>query len=644
MINILRSPQNPILTPAPNLTWEKEATFNPSVVMENHLYHMLYRAQSPNQLNLGINMKLSTIGHALSRDGVNFSSHRLLIKPEYDWEIYGCEDPRVTYLDDKYYIFYTALSSYPFTPPGIRIGVAVTSDFKNIDAKFPVTIFNSKAMALFPERIMGKIAAILTVHTDMPPAKICLALFDREEEIWSRDYWSNWYEKLDSRVIGLLRSLEDQVEVGAVPLWTEYGWLLIYSYIRNYRSNHKIFGIETALLDLDNPQKVVGRSRESMMVPELYYELNGQVDNVIFPSGAIIEDNKVSIYYGAADTTCCLASCSLIDVLAGVLPLSHPIVKKAKSREVKFTRFEGNPIISPIHEHKWESKLTFNPAAVYAGNKVHLLYRAMGDDNTSVMGYASSLDGIHFTDRSAHPVYTPREDFEIKKHPGDSGCEDPRITELEGRFYMCYTAFNGTSPWKVALTSISIEDFLAKNWNWNKPVLISPPDKNDKNTCIFSEKIKGNYVFLHRFDPSIWIDYKKDLNFGNDNWLRGQILLQPRVNSWDSEKIGIASPPLKTEAGWLLIYHGLSKYSLKYRLGAVLLDLHNPSEVINRLDYPILEPEYNYENKGLRPGTVFACGAVVIKDQLYIYYGGADQFVAVAWVKLEELLDALESR
>ncbi len=118
-------------------------------------------------------------------------------------------------------------------------------------------------------------------------------------------------------------------------------------------------------------------------------------------------------------------------------------------------------------------------------------------------------------------------------------------------------------------------------------------------------------------------------------------MMHPREESWDSEKIGIAGPPLRTEEGWLLIYHGLSKHDKKYRLSAALLDLGNPAKVLARLEYPILEPQTDYENVGDRPGTVFSCGNVIIGDKLYIYYGAADQVVAVASCTMNDLLSAL---
>lgn len=643
MIKISRYTGNPILTPVSKHRWESEGTFNGSVVRDGEKYHMVYRALSAKESYLGENINLSTIGYTNGPDGKHFGEHSQLIIPENDWELYGCEDPRVTKFGNKYFIFYTALSSYPFTPPGIRIGVAVTSDFKKIEEKHPVTYFNSKAMALFPEKINGKIAAVLTVNTDLPPSKICIALFDSEEQIWSREFWGQWYSSLNQYLLPLQRSANDQVEVGAVPVKTKYGWLILYSYISNYTSQSKTFGIEAVLLDLNNPFTITGKTESSLLVPEKEYELYGNVSKVTFPSGAVINGDQLYMYYGASDTTCCLATLNINDLAAELLFKAHTGAghQTQQKKRVALERFAGNPIIKPDPNHLWENKLAFNPAAIYENGKVHILYRAQGTDGVSVVGYATSVDGTTITERLPEPIYTPREDFEKKTTPGDSGCEDARITRLWDRFYMTYTAYDGKNPPRVALTTISVADFNNRKFNWDKPKLISPPGRDDKNTCVLPGMSEGRYIFLHRFNPCIWIDFKDDLNFGENNWLDGTILLRPRPESWDSEKIGIGAPPLMTADGWLLIYHGLSKHDWKYRLGAALLNKNHPEKVISRLEYPILEPETKYENRGLRPGTVFACGAVIILDKLYVYYGGADQFVGVASMKLQDLLDAL---
>lgn len=639
MLTLTRASENPILLPGKN-DWEKRAAFNGNVVLHDGVYHMVYRALSVTMYYQGNSMSLSTIGYATSTDGVNFTDHRQLIKPEYPWELFGCEDPRVTFFEGKFYIFYTALSNYPFSAPGIKVGVAITRDFKTIEEKHLVTPFNAKAMGLFPQRVNGKIAVILAANTDLPPSKIGVALFDKEEEMWDEEYWNNWYSYLDDHSLNLQRSPEDQVEVGAVPIHTKNGWLLIYSYIKNYHSDKKVFGIEVALLDNDDPRIVLSRTNGPLLTPEKDYEKYGDVPNIVFPSGALIKDNTLNVYYGGADTNVCLATCKVDELLDAMHPEGLP-QPHHKTHNVVLTRFEENPIITPIEDHPWEKKATFNPAAFLENGKIHIVYRAMSDNNESTFGYASSTDGLHIEERLADPIYVPREMFERNADgDGNAGCEDPRITKLDDRYYILYTAYDGEHPPRVAMSSIAVEDFLKHEWNWALPKLISPPDIDDKDACIFPERINDKYVFLHRLQSGIWIDTVDDLHFYEGNYLGGKILFQPREGKWDSVRIGIAGPPHKTEKGWVLLYHGIT-HEHEYLLGAALLKLDNPTEILARLDEPIFTPEMQYEREGQIPNVVFPCGSVVKDDTLFVYYGGADSVVGVASVSFPELLDAL---
>lgn len=640
MIKAKRYQRNPILAPNEEESWEAVAVFNGSVVKEKNKYHLVYRAISSPQQYFDRDIELSSIGYTISNDGITFKSRKLFITPEYKWEQFGCEDPRITKLDDKYFIFYTTLSDYPHTPSGIKIGLAITKDFSQVEEKHKVTHFNSKAMALFPERINGKIGAILTVGTDKPPARIALVFFDKEEQIWSEEYWSSWLSSLEKYTLSLSREENDHVEVGAPPVKTKDGWLLVYCHIKNYFSPPPVFGIEAVLLDLKNPLKIIGRTTQPLLVPKEEYERYGKVPNVIFPSGALIEKGVLKIYYGAADTVLCLAQLGLKDLLKEISPVRRKKIAQSDAKRVSLERHRGNPILQPIPKHSWESKYVFNPAAVYENGKVHIVYRAMGEDQISVLGYASSIDGVNIEERLAEPIYVPREDFEKKRELGYSGCEDPRITRIGDKLYICYTAHDGGDPIQIALCAISVSDFLKKRWNWSEPKIISCPERNDKNACVMSEKIKNKYVFFHRIGGCIWIDFESNLNFKEGSWLGGKLLMHPDTKGWDSEKIGIAGPPIKTEEGWLLVYHGLSRQDRKYRLGAILLDLENPDKIVSKLDYPILEPEAEYEKKGLRPNTVFSCGSVVIKKRLFVYYGAADQVVCMASVDLKKLIKA----
>lgn len=640
MVTLKRAAENPILLPSSINDWEKRAAFNGSVIMYENEAHMFYRALSSLTYYQGHSLSLSTIGYATGKDGIHFSNHRQLIQPELSWEIFGCEDPRITYLDNKFYIFYTALSNYPFNADGIKVGLAIFDDMQTVSKKHLVTPFNAKAMSLFPEKINGKYAVILTANTDLPPSKIGMAFFEKEEDIWNKNFWNNWYAYLDDHTLPLLRDSKDQVEIGAPPLKTDKGWLLIYSYIKNYHSDKKIFGIEAVLLDFENPFQIVGRTDHPLLIPEADYELYGEVPNIVFPSGAIIRDNELKVYYGAADNSCCLASCNLNDLL-NEMTEKHAPQNASTTDNLSVKRFEENPVLIPIAEHLWESKAVFNPGAIYEGGKIHLLYRAMSMNNISCLGYASTIDGHHFDERLAEPVYIPREVFEKNNQTHTNyGCEDPRITKINDRIYILYTAYDGVNPPRVAMSSIAVQDFLNKKWQWEIPKLISPPENDDKDACVLPKKVNGKYVFFHRLEKCIFVDYIDDLEFLNGKYLGGTIILKPRPDKWDSVRIGIASVPIETEKGWLMFYHGVDKNG-HYKVSACLLDLERPDKVINRLDEPFFSPDKKYEIEGQIRNVVFPCGTVILDDNIFIYYGGGDSVVGVATISYNQLLQKL---
>lgn len=633
---IERSKYNPILKPNRNNSWEGEAVFNGCPVQKGKKIFLLYRALSlPHYHTLaGTTMRISDIGIAESEDGVHFTNRRRFIVSENAWERFGCEDPRVTKLNGKYYIFYTALSMYPFRADGIKVAVAISNDLNKIQEKHLVTPFNAKGMALFPEKINSKMWAVLTVHTDKPPAHICVVSFDKEEDLWDEERWKKWYQNFESYSLKLQRRPQDHIEVGAPPIKTKYGWLLLYSYIRDYFTGAPLFGVEAVLLDIKNPLKVISRTQSPILTPEEYYEKIGLVPNIVFPSGALLKDKWVHLYYGAADTTCCLAFIELPSLIDQMLNREKIIIK--------LTRAKNNPIITPNKSHSWESKATFNPGAIYLNGKVHIVYRAMSEDNTSVLGYASSSDGLHIDARLPQPIYTPREPFEQKSQPGgNSGCEDPRLTLINDRIYMTYTAYNGKNPPRVALTSILVKDFLNKKWNWEKPIVISPPDIDDKDAVIFPEKYKGKYIIVHRVGEDIDLSLTSTLNFKENEWLEEYRWLFVRKGWWDSKKVGAAAPPIKTKEGFVMLYHGVSDDNI-YRVGAVLLDLKNPIKIIGRTNNPILEPEVDYEKDGQVKNVVFPCGAVLLNETLFVYYGAGDSVVGVATIDINKLLKVLK--
>jgi len=312
--------------------------------------------------------------------------------------------------------------------------------------------------------------------------------------------------------------------------------------------------------------------------------------------------------------------------------------------------------MSPQRHLSWESKATYNPTAIERDGVIHIIYRADGDDLKSVWGYAATVDGVTITDRSTHCIYQRKTESTKMQFPApvtytsgnnsNGGCEDPRAVLIDDIVYITFTAFDGWGSVRVGLTSIDFEDFKNKKWNWHKTTLISPPGEMNKNWVIFPDKINGKFAVLHSFSPEILIDY-----FDNLDELDGVTTFITSNNTrpidhsreWDSWFRGVGPAPLKTDDGWLVFYHAMDhKNPDRYRLGALLLDLDDPTKILYRSVSPILEPEEHYENDGIKWGVIYSCGAIIKDDTLFVYYGGADEFVCVAKAPIRQFLDDLK--
>lgn len=330
--------------------------------------------------------------------------------------------------------------------------------------------------------------------------------------------------------------------------------------------------------------------------------------------------------------------------------------KITRKKRVELKRSPRNPIIEP-RQYPFESKATFNPSAFHAHSKTHLVYRAIGDDDSSVLGYAASKDGYNISERLPYFIYKRPNNFfrpDLSMSPIDyisgggwnGGCEDPRLTLLGDTVYMLYTAFDGWGSVRITLTSIKLNDFENKKWNWTNPVLISPPGEIHKNWVLFPEKIAGKYAILHSFTPKILIDYFDSLDEldGKNKFIKSNNS-RPVDSSrtWDSWFRGVGPAPIKTDLGWLVLYHAMDhKNPDRYRMGALILDLKDPKKILYRSEHPILEPEEYYENNGYKWGVVYSCGAVVKDGVLFVYYGGADKVIGVASIGLADLLADLK--
>jgi predicted GH43/DUF377 family glycosyl hydrolase len=318
------------------------------------------------------------------------------------------------------------------------------------------------------------------------------------------------------------------------------------------------------------------------------------------------------------------------------------------------TKIGCNPIISPIPAHGWETRQTFNAAAVQLAGKVHILYRAVGDDWVSRIGYATSLNGFSIEERLPQPAYScsrlaaedarplPRGVPNLSSGGFHLGCEDPRTTAIDDRVYMLFVAFDGFSIPRLAITSIKQYVFLARRWRWEPARIISRPGIVDKSGCLLPEKINGKYVIFHRVFPDIQIDFLDSLDFAPGSYLEEKCIIHARPDKWDSRKIGAGPPPIRTKYGWLLIYYAVDERDAsRYKIGAMLLDADNPARVLHRSSAPVLEPSAGYENNGHKAGIAYPCGAAVIGSRLFVYYGGADSVVCVATANLNTLLAKL---
>jgi predicted GH43/DUF377 family glycosyl hydrolase len=315
------------------------------------------------------------------------------------------------------------------------------------------------------------------------------------------------------------------------------------------------------------------------------------------------------------------------------------------------TRYGGNPIISPRKDSWWESRQTFNPGAILLEDKVHILYRAIGDDEISRFGYAVAKEGFKVEERLEYPVYqgsvtSPK--FNIYSYASGGsvgGSEDPRIVRVGNEEVLYVTYTDCSEGLRVGLTSIKVNDFLARKWEWSPPRLISPPGEVHKNWVIFPEKIKGKYAILHSLCPTISITYLDSLDSKPGSYLTSYHNGGNGVGRggvWDSIVRGAGPPPIKTKLGWLLFYHAISMHEPnRYKVGAMLVNLEDPEKAIRRSGAPVLEPDAVYENSGFKPGVVYLSGAVVKDGELLLYYGASDSYVCVASCGLDDFLTAL---
>jgi predicted GH43/DUF377 family glycosyl hydrolase len=310
---------------------------------------------------------------------------------------------------------------------------------------------------------------------------------------------------------------------------------------------------------------------------------------------------------------------------------------KAHFRDL-FVRHPNNPILTS-RDLPYPANTVFNPGATRVDGDTLLLLRVEDRRGLSHLTAARSTDGVSNWTIDAAPTFVPEPD----RYPEEIwGVEDPRITymEEEKRWVVAYTAYSLGGPLVALATTTDFRKFERLG-----PAM--PPD--DKDAALFPIRFKGRWAMIHRpvsraaeAGAHMWISWSPDLRHWGDH----QILIRARRGGWwDANKIGLSPPPLRTEEGWLLLYHGVrtTASGAIYRLGLALLDLENPALVISRSDEWVFEPGVEYERFGDVDKVVFPCGWVEQNGSVRIYYGAADSTVALATANVADLLDWLKA-
>jgi len=292
-------------------------------------------------------------------------------------------------------------------------------------------------------------------------------------------------------------------------------------------------------------------------------------------------------------------------------------------------RYSGNPILTKA-EVPYAVETVHNAGVVKHGQEYIMLFRSHLRTGRSIIGLARSADGFRFV-ADPQPFLKPALGGPFAPYE-EFGVEDPRVTPLDGEYLITYSAYSRNG---VRIALARTRDFV----DLERVSLITQADS--RNAVIFPERFQGLYARLDRphseIAPwSIWISYSPDLRF----WGESQLVMAPEPYHWDEMKIGPGPPPIKTDQGWLCIYHGVfqTMAGAVYRLGAALHDLRNPARVVGVSDSWILQPEDPWETTGYVHNVVFSCGAVPEPDgTVKIYWGGADSVMCVGEANVADL-------
>jgi len=573
--------------------------------------------------------KNNTFQIAASKNGFSFTNFKkwaeIVTEKGQQEEIEKCLDFRIGRIDNSYFLTYKKRQGNTY-----RLYGALWGGFSHWQKTGEIADITETGMLVPGYRHQNK-----------------YILYFGERDIklaWSDDLL-NWHI-FNKPVFTLSKNLMKRsfrLKIGTI-IPTKKGILLVYFLCREGKT-YKDYSLRMIAFDKNNPAKLLTEQSKP-----IWHQNKAWEERNAYPLGVVKVKQQLFVYWQTDK--------------GEILVLHFPFFNFDYFPEGKgffsfiLRKFIKNPILKPLTKNRWESKATFNAAAIFDERKVHFIYRAVGDGDLSVWGYASSKDGLHIDERLEEPIYISAK-FSKKRIPkfrqsalpfylsgcgGFGGCEDPRMTKIDDRYYVTYTAFDGSSPPRVGLTSIRSDDFLNKRWKWKNPVFISPPNEIHKNWVIFPEKIGGKYAILHSLSPKIRIDYFDSLNFDGSTFIKSRFFDKSNKLIWEDRTRGVGPPPIKTKDGWLVIYHAMDKKDPGlYKMGAMILDYKNPTKVLYRSRQPILEPSESYENQGLKPGIVYSCGAVVSDNQLLVYYGGADTVTCLATADLNKFLAELKS-
>ncbi len=300
-------------------------------------------------------------------------------------------------------------------------------------------------------------------------------------------------------------------------------------------------------------------------------------------------------------------------------------------KKTLITRYEGNPILTK-DDIPYPVQTVHNAGVIKCDSRYIMLFRSHLDNGRSIIGIAESEDGFNFKARPK-PFMVPSKEPPFSKYE-EYSIEDPRITNIEGSYYITYSAYSAHG----------VRIGLAKTSDFESVERIAFITESDyRNTVLFPEKINNRYVRLDRphceISPwSIWISYSPDLR----HWGDSKLIIKPVKYHWDEMKIGPGAPPIKTDKGWLNIYHGVfaTMDGHIYRLGVALHKLDDPAVVLGVSDRWILQPEDPWEVVGYVHNVVFTCGAILEGDgTLKLYWGGADKVMCAGTAAIDELVE-----